>query len=284
MRTHSREVIAGERFEFGKNWQRFLSVLNEDRIALAEESLQQMLRIPRLDGKLFLDAGSGSGLFSLAAVRLGAKVHSFDYDPQSVACTRRIKEQYAPRAEWIVEEGSVLDKDYLQQLGQFDVVYSWGVLHHTGAMWEALGNVANLVKEGGQLFIAIYNDQGSVSRRWRLIKRLYNKSPKMLKPFILLPTIIVCEGRLMPGRILRGQNPFSAWFQKTTLRGMNKWHNWIDWIGGYPFEVAKPEAIFEFYTARGFTLTKMTTQAGSMGCNEFVFSKHLRRLNLTEQG
>lgn len=144
------EISRGERFTFGENWGAFLNGLNEERIVRAEDSLKSMLGVARLDGLSFLDVGSGSGLFSLAARRLGAHVVSFDFDPQSVACTQELRRRYFPDdAHWQVEQGSVLDCDYLARLGQFDVVYSWGVLHHTGAMWQALENAAPLVREGG---------------------------------------------------------------------------------------------------------------------------------------
>src|SRR5437867_10486767 len=137
------QLARGERFGFGENWRDFLSKLTEDRVVQAELSLKDKLEMDSLAGKSFIDVGSGSGLFSLAARRLGAMVHSFDYDPQSVACTWELKRRYCPEdPHWIIEEGSVLDCAYLAQLGQFDVVYSWRVLHHTGAMWEALDNVA----------------------------------------------------------------------------------------------------------------------------------------------
>src|SRR5512142_240157 len=107
---HDREMAAGERFEFGKNWVKFLAVLDERRIGQAEQSLRDFLDIDSLAGKTFLDVGSGSGLFSLAAIRLGAeRVHSFDYDPQSVACTRELHRRYYPDSDrWSVGQGSAL--------------------------------------------------------------------------------------------------------------------------------------------------------------------------------
>jgi 2-polyprenyl-6-hydroxyphenyl methylase/3-demethylubiquinone-9 3-methyltransferase len=268
---HEREVSAGERFEFGGNWRRFLALLDEDRIAAAERSLQTMLEAERLDGRRFLDVGSGSGLFSLAAVRLGAQVHSFDYDPQSVACTRYLKESYAPEAAWTIEKGSVLDTEFLATLGRFDIVYAWGVLHHTGAMWEALGNVTPLVRDGGTLYLAIYDDQGSRSERWKLIKRVYNRAPAALRPAIYFPIIIYHEARSFLAEVARGRNPLRPWMSKKAFRGMSRWHDWLDWIGGYPFEVAKPEEIFDFYRSRGFVMRRLKTEGGTL--NEFVFVK-----------
>ena len=158
MAASSHEITDRERFAFGENWRRFLAILKEKHIQQAEDSLRRMLEISDLRGKTFLDVGCGSGLFSLAARRLGARVHSFDYDPESVGCTQELRQRYFPQdPDWRIEEGSVLNNNYLAGLGHFDVVYSWGVLHHTGAMWRALENVAGSVARGGKLFIAIYN-------------------------------------------------------------------------------------------------------------------------------
>jgi len=281
MSTHAIEIASGERFEFGKNWSRFLDLLDDTRILRAEESLKQMLGIETLEGKSFLDIGSGSGLFSLAARRLGARVHSLDYDPNSVACTRELRNRYfAGDEEWTIEEGSALDEKYIKSLGIFDVVYSWGVLHHTGEMWRALENAQLPVAPGGTLFVAIYNDMGSKTTRWNWIKKAYNDLPRFLKtPFAA--AVIAPEEMKALLRSLVLLNPAEyvhRWTQYDINRGMSHWRDIIDWVGGYPYEVAKPEEIFDFYRARGFTLTKMKCGGVGLGCNEFVFARE-RSLN-----
>jgi 2-polyprenyl-6-hydroxyphenyl methylase/3-demethylubiquinone-9 3-methyltransferase len=274
--AHAREVARGERFEFGGNWASFLSVLDEDRIAAAVRGLQRMLQVERLDGLRFLDIGSGSGLSSLAARRLGARVHSFDYDPQSVACTNELRRRYFPDdAEWIVERGSALDASYMHSFDAFDVVYSWGVLHHTGQMWDGLENAVKPVGPGGKLFIAIYNDTGTQSRRWHAIKRMYNELPALArKPFAVAVTA-PAELKALASAIMR-RRPMEyvrSWTDYRRRRGMNKWHDIVDWVGGYPYEFATPDQIFDFYQARGFALTKMKCGGVGLGCNEFVFKR-----------
>lgn len=274
--AHTREVARGERFEFGRNWAHFLAVLDDGRIAAAEHALRQMLRAERLDGLRFLDIGSGSGLSSLAARRLGASVHSFDYDPQSVACTGELRRRYfTSDPQWTVERGSVLDVPYVRSLGEFDIVYSWGVLHHTGRMWEALANAAIPVSPRGRLFVAIYNDTGTQSRRWRWIKRTYNELPSAARTPFAIAVTLPGELKALAGSALRGRpgDYLRSWSGYRRLRGMSRWHDIVDWVGGYPYEFATPDEIFEFYRSRGFTLANMKCGGVGLGCNEFVFER-----------
>lgn len=268
------EIEAGQRFKFGSNWKHYLSQIDDIRIRAAEDATRGMLGLASLDGKTFLDVGSGSGLFSVVALRLGASsVRSFDYDPQSVECTGTLKHRYYPsHSNWIIERGSVLDTQYLNSLGQFDVVYSWGVLHHTGNLEQALENVAPLVAPGGRLFLSIYNYQPFWSSYWKLIKRTYNRLPKAGRIPMVLAFFSFFGAAFFAADVIRGRNPSERWAGRGQ-RGMSVFVDVQDWIGGYPFEVASPEEIFCFYRDRGFTLRELKTCGGRHGCNQFVFER-----------
>lgn len=274
--TQTFEAPADEetRFGFGANWARFLTRLTGQRIREAERSLAELLGEENLAGKTFLDVGCGSGLFSLAARNMGARVRSFDYDPESVACAGELRQRFHPDSgEWTVGQGSVLDEAYLGSLGKFDIVYSWGVLHHTGEMWSALGKVAELVRPGGTLAIAIYNDQGWVSRAWTRIKRTYNRLPPRLRFVIVWPSFVRIWGRVAAVDLLKHGNPTHTWRSYVRERGMSPWPDLIDWVGGYPFEVATPDDLFDFYRKRGFLLSRLLTVRGGRGCNQLVFRR-----------
>ena len=259
-----KEISNGQRFKFGENWKKFLGTLNDERIKQAETSLKTMLEVENLEGKSFLDVGSGSGLFSLAARNLGAEVVSFDFDETCVWCTSELKKQYYDGdPSWIVMQGSVLDNAFLKTLGEFDYVYSWGVLHHTGDMWRALDNVNNLVKLNGFLFIALYNYQQFASRYWTFVKRTYNKYP-LTRPFWILTHFLYPTLPSIALKFLQNRK---------APRGMTVWYDLLDWLGGFPFEVSTPKEIFNFYKAKGFTLTELKTVGGKLGCNEYVFRR-----------
>ena len=269
------QASAGElRFAFGKNWSRFLRTVNDVSIAEATTSVANTLGASDLAGKIFLDAGCGSGLFSLAARKLGARVRSFDHDLNSVGCTVALKDRYlAGDAAWTIEQGSVLDEEYMASLGQFDIAYSWGVLHHTGDMWHAITNVADRVRPNGHLVISIYNDQGHWSCFWLRIKRSYNLLPRFLRaPFVILMMLPrELRSALFSLLSLQPLRYGRSWTHYRQSRGMSKWHDLVDWVGGLPFEVAKPEDVIFFLEAKGFDLVGLATCAGDIGCNEYVF-------------
>jgi 2-polyprenyl-3-methyl-5-hydroxy-6-metoxy-1,4-benzoquinol methylase len=269
--AHAAEVARGERFTFGKNWRKFLDTMSEERVQAAVMSVRNMLGRESLTGSRFLDIGSGSGLFSLAAHRLGAEVVSFDYDSDSVGCTNEMRRRYAPDStDWTIRQGSVLDADFMRSLGQFDVVYSWGVLHHTGAMWKAIDAALERVAPGGWLFISIYNDQGAWSHRWAKIKRYYCSGP--LGKVVVCATFIPYQlARDLAADIVWRRNPWTRYTEYSRARGMSPVRDWFDWLGGYPFEVAKPEAIILPVSKRGYRLINLVTCGGAPGCVEYVF-------------
>jgi 2-polyprenyl-3-methyl-5-hydroxy-6-metoxy-1,4-benzoquinol methylase len=268
------EIRSGDRFAFGSNWRSFIELVDDERTAAAQQSLVQALGTSDLSGRTFLDVGCGSGLFSLAAHRLGATVRSLDYDTEAVAATVELRRRFAPDADWVVEQGSILDERQVAEFGRFDIVYAWGVLHHTGDLWRALDLVSRLVTPAGLLYLSVYNDQEFASRVWLRVKRAYNKSGPLTRRLLVAGSAVHLRLRHPVARLagLALGTPLAR-KRAARARSMSARHDLIDWVGGYPFEVAKPEQVFTFLRARGYELCHLKTCAGGIGCNEFVFKR-----------
>jgi 2-polyprenyl-6-hydroxyphenyl methylase/3-demethylubiquinone-9 3-methyltransferase len=267
------EISQGRRFAFGRNWLRFGQLIDEERIALARRSLESALGTSDLTGRTFLDVGCGSGLFSLAALRMGARVRSFDYDRDSVTAAEEVREQFAPNSDWSIGRGSVLDVSFVGELDQADIVYSWGVLHHTGSLWRAMEAACGLVAPGGTLYVSIYNDQGVESRVWTSVKRRYNRSGAFGRRLLLTGSRLYLDRHYPVHAVLGAAKQVRGISSEPVRRprGMSRKHDLVDWVGGYPFEVATPEEVFAFCRERDFELRHLKTCRGGIGCNEFVF-------------
>lgn len=260
-----REIDSRERFAFGRNWRGFVRIIDPSKVEAAEASLIE--KLGDLKGLQVVDVGCGSGLFSLAARNLGATVTSFDFDPESVRCAELLRDRFRPDdPNWKIEAGSILDTRYLQTLGKFDLVYSWGVLHHTGDMWAALENVVQLVSRRGKVLIAIYNDQGVVTRFWMAVKQYYVRSGTVGRRMVLATL----------GNFLAARSTIVDWMKRrpsAPRRGMDRRVDIVDWIGGWPFEVAAPDLVVRFYETRGFAVLATSYVGRRMGNNEFLFRR-----------
>lgn len=251
------------RFAFGRNWTQFLRHLTDERILSAEQSLAQFIGDKELIGKRYLDIGCGSGLFSLAAKRLGADVVSMDYDSDSVLCAEELKNRYYPNdANWVIYQKSILNDDFVNNHRNYDIVYAWGILHHTGDMKTAINNTMATVANRGSLVLSIYNDQGWLSRYWLAVKKLYHKN-------VFLRWLVI--GVHFPYHVLARYLVRKISGRENLERGMSYWYDMLDWLGGLPFEVARPELIIDMIQAHEFVLKKLKTCGGRSGCNEFLF-------------
>jgi len=258
-------------FAFGKNWERFIKLYNPQRLKFAKKSTIGFLGMKNLKGKTFLDVGCGSGLYSLAAFELGANVISFDPDLDSVKCCKFSKEQTGNPDNWEIHQGSVLDKKFLSTLPKVDIVYAHGVLHHTGKMWEAMENIKSLVKDDGYLYIAIYNTMHGLfngSRAWQIKKQIYGRLPKILQ--WVWEKLYSIRHKYIPF-LIRFRNPFKFYKKFMKSRGESIKIDIRDWLGGYPYEYARPDEVFNFYKDE-FTLINLLTK-NTLALNVFLFKK-----------
>ena len=267
-------------FAFGRNWRSFLKhYLTDERIEEAARSLREFCGPEAINQKSFIDVGCGSGLFSLAAMHLGAsRIVSIDVDADSVACCESLRQTTGAPSNWQVRRGSILDAGDIAAIGSFDMVYAWGVLHHTGNMWQAVTNAASLACPGGYLYIAIYNKEerfrihrdgriGS-SRFWKFEKRIYSSLPWVVQnliDYVLMSLLIAIY-------CVSLRNPVTEIRKHKTLRGMS-WRTDIkDWLGGYPYEYATAQEVMDFVSNLGFDIIKVDEKGGLVN-NEFLFRK-----------
>ncbi len=253
------------RFSFGKNWQSYaIHSLSPERIAQSRLAFRGLVSGIELRNKSFIDIGFGQGLSLIAAAELGAKVLGIDVDEDNIKAARRVQQAMGYPGVIDLRIVSILDEAFVREhQGRFDVVHSWGVLHHTGDMARAIENACSLVAEGGHLICSIYNRHWS-SPLWRMIKRSYNSLPrqgKELMTALLYPVIYTAK------LLVTGRNP------KEKERGMDFLHDVVDWIGGYPYEYAGIEEIQKLVCRSGFHCLRVKKAPVPTGCNEFVFQR-----------
>jgi SAM-dependent methyltransferase len=255
-------------FSFGENWKEYIRDADDHAIKSAREDILKWIPEDKIKGKRIVDIGCGSGIHSLSFFRLGAsEVISIDYDKASVEATQYLWDKEKQPSSWKISHGSALDKEFMQNLGHFDVMYSWGVLHHTGNMWGAIENVLPLTNPGGLCWISLYvagpNFERDVDR-----KKRYNKSGELGKRWMEFRYFIF---PLMYNLIRRGKNPFS--WNRTQERGMNTYYDIKDWLGGLPYEVASKEEVTQKFEASGYSLIKIQEYPEG-SCHVYLFQKN----------
>lgn len=271
-----------DHYKFGENWKEFSEKINQTRIDTAKACLQKLIPASEIKDKTFLDIGSGSGLHSLAALQLGAKhVDAFDVDPDSVETTKKVLENYFNKNNYSVSQKNILDFKNFQK--KYDIVYSWGVLHHTGSMWEAIEKASKLVKENGLFVIAIYK-KTRFCEMWKSLKKTYCQASDDTKKLF---EINYKEAQL--GKY--AHNPdFIKQHEENYIksRGMSWDTDVKDWLGGYPYESATPQEIVDFIHKSNFLLEKAISlippgdegRKGT-GCAQYVFRKLKKNEKLT---
>ncbi|HYW52274.1 MAG TPA: class I SAM-dependent methyltransferase [Gemmatimonadaceae bacterium] len=254
-----------DRFGFGRNWLDYQTSIDQQRFAMARTDIELWLGQKSLSDCRVLDIGSGSGIHSCCMHQMGAKeLVSFDYDANSVAATRELHARSGAPSSWQVTQGSVLDPSFLESLGTFDLVYSWGVLHHTGQMWQAIANAATRVKPGGRFFISIYA-KGPQFPADLALKQRYHQASLSGKRRMEFEWIAErYEHRARHGEVPEG------WWTEGCERGMDPYYDLVDWLGGLPYEVATLHELTDALRRSGIETRRARECPGDGGCHILV--------------
>jgi 2-polyprenyl-3-methyl-5-hydroxy-6-metoxy-1,4-benzoquinol methylase len=258
-------------FAFGKNWASYAARIDEARIEEATKGLLKLIPAVDFKGKSFLDIGCGSGLSALAAAQLGVdSIVAIDIDPVSVATTRAVLSSNNVSVPWRAETMSVFELDAMGDTA-FNIVYSWGVLHHTGAMWEALNKSASMVAPNGLLAIALYR-RTYLDPFWKLEKRLYAHAPHVVQT--LVRGAYVAAFRLGLWATGRSFRDYLANYK--SARGMDFYIDVHDWLGGYPYESVLAPELESTLASRGFAAERVFSRPQQIGlfgsgCDEYVY-------------
>ena len=261
-----------KRFEFGRNWRQFVERhYSQKAVDVSRSHILEFLKRPHLKGLRVIDIGCGSGLHSMAVFQSeAASIHSFDYDPDSVAATRLLHEKAGSPASWTFEQGSVLDEAFMASLPTYDLVYSWGVLHHTGDVWKAIDLAASRVAAGGLFYIALYSadvQKDPPPEFWLEVKQRYVRSGWMERRRMEWWYVWRFRMRRNPARI-----PVILWqmLNHGRTRGMNMLTDIRDWLGGWPMQFVWDAEAVTFVENRGFRLKKIATGEAN---TEFLFER-----------
>ena len=261
-------------FNFGNNWAKYVKKIDDSNLNQAIDDLIRLLGMDDLSGKTVIDIGSGSGLHSAALYSLKPlSLESVDYDLDSVVTTKNLLLSLNFPASISVRQADILDKNSFPGK-KYDVVYSWGVLHHTGDLDLALKNSASLVENGGILAIAVYR-KTFFCKFWKIEKRIYSKSPILIQNIVFLSYVL----SLAIAFPLMNKGKFFNYVKNYKVsRGMSFYTDVYDWLGGYPYESISPEELRSRMKALGFQELRSFTHASGLGlfgsgCDEFVFSK-----------
>jgi SAM-dependent methyltransferase len=263
------EIPLSKRFGFGKNWSKFIETkFDDERVNSSIQVFREFTGLSNLSGKSFIDVGCGSGLHSLAASRMKASsIFSFDFDPHAVAISKKLRQWEGAENSWIIEQGSVLDGVYVKNLGEYDFVYSWGVLHHTGEVWKAISNTCGLVKKNGDMYLALYSlDVQPQAEFWLEVKQKYVAAGKLKRLYMEQWYFFKYVDN---SNLLRSLKRKSAKGLRRA-RGMDLLTDVRDWLGGWPMEFVYDQEVVDFVEKKGFILTNVDK---GKACTEFLFKK-----------
>ena len=179
-------------------------------------------------GKKVLDAGSGSGMVSIAFAVMGASVTGVDITSKCIENGRKRAKAFGVECRFVQSDLTMLD---LHE--DFDIIYSWGVLHHTADAKASFFRLVEHLRPGGEIIIAVYL-RTAFSSFWNFSRVFYQSSPGFAKTAFRRSASVLLNGYDAVRKALMKK-------ERYMLRGTSNEELVNDWFG-------VPHRTFHTYT------------------------------------
>jgi 2-polyprenyl-6-hydroxyphenyl methylase/3-demethylubiquinone-9 3-methyltransferase len=201
-------------------------------------------------GKNVLDGGSGSGMVSVGFALLGANVTGVDITPQCVENGKRNAERFGVQCRFFCKDLTDLD------LGneRFDIVYSWGVIHHSEDARKSFSNLAKHLKPGGEMVLAVYL-KTYLSGFWNFSRVFYQKAPKWFQSIFRESGSCFLNGVDFIKKLIFGKSRYM-------LRGTNNKELINDWFGVPHRTFHSYDEVFQWFRENGLNYKLVNPATG----------------------
>lgn len=174
--TWERTAVGSQRAQAQRGSREYFEQIRQYRYGYETPWIPRLFEFPQLQGKKVLEIGVGNGIDAVEMARYGANYTGLDITRNHLELTRQNFLTNLPNAQPNLIEADLMQATFPEV---FDVVYSFGVLHHIAHEDRYLQKIRDLLDRSGKLMIAVYGRYSFfnawMTAQWLLKNRCANE-------------------------------------------------------------------------------------------------------------